>query len=283
MKKALLLIILFVILRSFYTPGFKFFTKSVHPFSLTLYSIIICTLVFLILLKGKIKKFLKIKNKKEFFLVGFISLIGGILLDLSIFYLPVKSFALLISFLPIFVAIFSSIYIKEKPSKMIWFATFITVIGSLTFKQVWKGFVFGLGDLFIFIGTVLYSIGIVRDRKFVKKTGRKELILVSSLFSLPFVFILAMSTGNLQLIPTIEMSLLYIAFVVFISISTIYLAAWIIREAPAYIFSTATTALVPIGAIILGIFMHGETLSFFEIIGGAIMVSGALLTSLKKK
>lgn len=281
--EALGVMVAFTLLRTLYTPSYKWLTQSAHPFTLNIWMSVVTIAVTLAMLKGKLKKFSKLKDKRYFLGVYTLSILGGLMLNLSIMYLEVKAFALMTAFIPLAVSFYSDFFNKERPSLTLWLATLVVVTGAAIFKTA-GAIEFGLGDVFVAAGILVWSIGPNLTRKYVRTLGRRELLATSAMVSVPISAALAVATGQPILLPfDTRLLLAFAAFAVFINLGTNYLSAWAMKHVPSYIFVVITTALVPVGAILWGMSFFGESMSTREIVGGAVMLAGATAAVLRGK
>ncbi|MBI4015499.1 MAG: EamA family transporter [Candidatus Aenigmarchaeota archaeon] len=196
------LVAIFILLRSFYVPTFKFLTGSLHPLAIDTYIFLVSSIVLIFLLRGKLKNFLALekKERKYFYMLIIPAAVGNLLLDFSILYLPVKAFVIFISAMPIIVGFYSSRLLKETPSKILWVAALLAVIGAIVFKS---GSITGLGwgDLFIILGVFLFSFTPIVNRKYIKKLGTREIMFLDSVFILVPTIIAALALGVLAIPP----------------------------------------------------------------------------------
>jgi len=280
-----ILVVLFAILRSTNVPTSKYIMETLHPFMFGVLGAAMTTGILLAAKKFRLPKFSRMsrKEKIEFIKISTIPRIGGIILSLAIYYLPVKGFAVLISLLPIVTSVFSALVLKERPSKFLWTAAILAVIGSIIFKTGGE-ISFGIGDALVIIGTILYGLSSIVARKFVKKLGRVELLITGNILYGLFNIILALAVGVFtvpQETPTFWGLLLF--NVLAVGIAADFIFAHIIREESAYLATTATTAFVPIGSSILGVIFFNEVWTLQELLGGAVLIISAVISSWKKK
>ena len=279
-KTGLMLVAIFIAIRAFATPIYKYLTGSLHPFMLDVYISLAGIIVLGVFLGWQVPQFsaLRREDKLDFFKLTIISMVGALSLDLAIFYLPVKAFMIFISFLPIVVSFYSSFLLKEQPSKLLWLAAILATAGAIIFKS--QEFSFGVGDLLVLVGILLFAVYPIVSRKYVHKIGEYELYLIDSSLYLPVAAGLAAVLGVVALPPlNFNYTLIFVfsVFAVFNLAGLLAVAAT--RHLPAHTFVTLTTALVPIGAIAISVFALGETIGLHEIIGGAVMISAAVLAA----
>lgn len=282
----LFLAVLYAIIRSTNVPTSKYLMKTVHPFML---SFMLGSLVFLILFatkRFKLKRFFAMasKEKIDYLKLLFLSSVGGMCLTLAIYYLSVKGFAVLISLLPIVVGVYSALLLGERPSKFLWFSALLAVIGSIVFKTGGAGVSFGLGDALVLVGVLLFALASINMRMFIKRMGRRELMIVSAGFGTVFSAVLAFFAGVLVFPEgTLMFWLLLLFNVLAVGVAANFIFAHLIKEAPAYLVTTVTTALVPLGASVLGVLFFGDTWSMQELIGAVFLIASAVISSWKKK
>ena len=275
----LALVAIFIVLRFFFIPTYKFLTSQLHPLAIDVYTSIFVVVVLALLLKGKLKNFSSLKpaEKLDYFKLLVPAIIGGIALDVSILYLPVKTVSVFISLLPIFVSLYSGWLLKEPVSKNLWMAAILAAVGAIIFKT--GGIIeFGLGDFLVLIGVLLFAFAPILNRKFIGKVGTYELMFLGFAIGMIPIAVLAIFLGVMAPLPSDAFYLeVFAGYLIFLTLATSAIATYVVKLIPAHTFVTLTTALVPIGAISLGIFALGEKIYANEILGGAIMIGAAML------
>ncbi len=277
-ERGLLFVAIYIALRVAIVPAYKFLTLSLHPLALDIVIFGFATLIFGFLVGFRLKEISKMgKNDILEFLKFYLpALAGGLSLDLALFYLPVKNFAILTSLFPIVIGIYSTVLLKERPSKLLWVSIALAVIGTIIFKYT-GGVELVIGDIFALVGIALFSFWPIVGRKYMGRIGVYEFLFFTSFMSFVAASILSGSLGVLALPPP---QLLFVL--------PVYIAIWSIshvigltalRHLPAYIVSTLSSAIIPVGAAVAGIMVFGESLGVNEMLGGAVMVGAAMLAS----
>ncbi len=279
-KTGLILVSIFIAVRAFATPTYKYLTGSLHPFMIDTYIALVGLVLFGFILGWQAPKFAALKSNKkwDYLKLTAIGTAGALMLDLAIFYLPVKSFSTFVSFLPIIVGFYSGFLLKEKPSKMLWLAAALATAGAIVFKG--SGFNFGVGDLLIILGVLLFAAIPIVNRKYIHEIGEKEIMFIGNALYLVPSAILAIVLGVVALPPaSLHYNLIFVFSLFALFNVASLLAISVVRHLSAHTFVTLTTALVPIGAIAISIITLGETVGLHEIIGGAVMVGAAVLAA----
>ncbi len=277
------LVFLYIIFRIIIIPSYKYFTGALHPFALDVYIIFAGVVAFGIMCRFRLRRFISLgrEEKKGFFLVYIPAVVGALLLDLALFYLPVKTYAIFSALLPIIVSFYSILILKEHPTKYLWIAALAAVVGAIIFKSA-TAFQVGWGELAVIAGILLFGFLPITNRKYVSKIGAGELLFLSSSIALVSASALAFSLGVFSLPPQdpTYLSLLFVYFFVWGAAALV--SAKSFHYLPAYISPILTTALVPLGAAIAGILVFGESLGTSEIVGGTVMIGAAVLASWKR-
>jgi drug/metabolite transporter (DMT)-like permease len=280
----LMLLSVYIIIRAFLTPTFKFLTSGLHPFAIDTYAGLVAVIVFGLLVKGKLPRIsaLTPAQRRDFYFMNIPLVIGGLSFDLALLYLPVKAFALLVSFLPIVVGFYSGILLKEAPSKVLWLAAALATFGAVVFKT--SGAIeFGIGDILTIVGVLLFAITPILNRKYVKLIGVNELNFFGWVVYVAPAAILAGLVGGLVAPPTESTYLIVLAAYAGILAVTTGLQVAVARHMTAHTFMTISTALVPIGAIAIAIAFLGESMGLQELLGGVLMISAAVLAVWRRK
>ena len=98
-----MLVAIFIAVRAFATPTYKYLTGSLHPFMLDTYIALVGFVLFGFILGWQVPNFSALgkDGKRDYLKLTLIGTAGSLMLDLAIFYLPVKSFAIFVSSSPI--------------------------------------------------------------------------------------------------------------------------------------------------------------------------------------
>jgi len=277
----MLLMAAFIAVRMFSVPSYKYLVGGLHPFALDVYSAVAGTILFGFLAGWKLDWLFRMKKPllRRFLILTGLSIIGSLSFDISFMFVNVKTFAVLASAMPVVVGIYSAWLLKEKPSAWLWVAAILAAVGTIVFKGA-ELQSFGPGEIAILGGVLLFSLMPIMSRQYVGIVGRKNLSWWSYVSVILPIAALNIVLGTFALPPA---NLTYLAIMVasifLCGIPTVFLSIAALKHLPAPTFITITTALIPIGQVLVAMTFLGETLAGNEILGGAIMIAAALLAA----
>jgi drug/metabolite transporter (DMT)-like permease len=259
--------------------------KEVHSLVIAAYRLIFSALILLVPALLKSKDEIKRLSRKERLLI----ILSGFLLALhfaswisSLAYTSITSSVVIVTSSPLWVALFSTIFLKEKMSKTVKFGMFIAIVGafivgspeilsaelstSIAKTSIWGQFLALLGAVFV-AGYLLIGRKL-RDR--VSLITYTFLVYGSAAVFL-LILILAMGLPLNGYQPHIwGLFLLMAIFPQLIGHSTYN---WALKYMSAVVVSIVALG-EPIGATILGFLLLKETPHILEIIGGVILLFG---------
>ncbi|HXY82679.1 MAG TPA: DMT family transporter [Candidatus Saccharimonadales bacterium] len=255
------------------------------PENLTLLRWIIASGSFLILapIVGKPKNPMQKNHVPRILLVSFASVVGyHLTLNYAETIVSSGLAGLLISFGPIFIAVLSTIFLKEKISGMLMLALALALAGAftlsigadLTFQQI-------AGPIALIIAAFMYSIYIVGSKPLVRDYGALPtavwLAVIGTVFTFPlfssnFVAqVLNLSTGG-------WLSVIYLAILSTV-ISNMILYTLIGEQAVSRL--SVQLYLVPLVSLIGGVILLGESLSVLTVIGAGLLFAATAIATHK--
>ncbi len=172
------------------SPIFKFALENIPPFTLAFIRFLFASLLFIPIVFNHWQKIDK-RSWLEIFLVGFF----GIFINISFFFLGLKktesiNAPIIASSAPIFIYLFSIIFLKEKPKLKVLLGIFISLIGVLIiifspffFKDHQLNFGRFEGNFFIFLATLGYVGSTIISRNLLQKVNPYLLTFFSFFFS----------------------------------------------------------------------------------------------------
>ncbi|MGB9882991.1 MAG: DMT family transporter [Microgenomates group bacterium] len=179
------------------SPIFKFALENIPPFTLAFTRFFFAGLIFLPL---AIKNFQKLSWRRwlEIFLVGFF----GIVINITFFFLGLKktesiNVPIIASSGPVFIYIFSILFLKEKPKLKVFLGMMIALIGVLIIvlsplffdgKKILLGEI--EGNFFIVLATLGSVFSTIIGKDLLKKVNPYLVSAFSFLFSSVFFLIL---------------------------------------------------------------------------------------------
>jgi drug/metabolite transporter (DMT)-like permease len=277
----MLLLAAFIAVRVFSVPSYKYLVGGLHPFALDIYYAVAGTILFGFLTGWKLDWLFKMKKPllRRFLIFTCLAMVGSLSFDISFMFVSVKTFAVLASAMPVVVGIYSAWLLKEKPGVWLWVAAALAAVGTIVFKGA-ELQAFGPGEIAILGGVLLFSLMPIMSRQYVGIVGRKNLSWWSYASVVLPIAALNIVLGTFALPPANLTYLAIMAASIFLfGIPTVFLSIAALKHMPAPTFITITTALIPIGQVLVAMTFLGETLAGNEILGGAIMIAAALLAA----
>ena len=294
MKKKLLPLSLLLFLGIVWGSGFaiiKVILFSVGPLWIMFCRIALGSLVLLIWL------FLQKRSltfNKEFWFWSFIIGFLGFNFPFSIIawgqqYIPSSLTAILMGINPILTLILSYFLLKDEEITtlkifgiLIGFLGLILLIGLNNSDIVDLNSMFMFGQIAVLLGTSSYALATVLTKKIshIPPTDRAIGSLLSASLIGLFIAILFEPFPNLFSLDFKTISLIFILGILSTGIATFVWFKIVDLEGP--IFMSMVNYLIPIWALILGIYLLDESLNFAIIIGMALILSGIWLIQRKK-
>lgn len=179
---------------------------------------------------------------------------------------------------PVMVALLMRLFFAEHLRKKIIVAMLLSLTGALCLTSDLKASELTLGALLAAISVVTYGIYIVGLKQSrLKNLNVYALTFYVMLFSSLLVLAIAWSrVGHIDQISSFAMLLNLLGLAVFstiISNFTLIMAVKLIGPTPAAILGT----LEPLTAIVVGFFFFQESLSFYALIGAALIISSVVV------
>ncbi len=271
-------------------PFIKILLKELSFINLTIMRFVVVFIILIIFIPLQSKRITPIQKKDiiPIFLLGFFGVIGYHLgLNYGEQYVSAGAASLIIATIPIFVAIMSIIYLKEKITIKKGFGITISLIG-VTIISLWGtagtnieiNYIYGaFGVLFAALMGAFYTIA-----------GKKMLKRYSGLS----LTVYAMLLGSIGLIPfanrdlpnqILNLSLTSWGALIFLGIfSTItaYTLWYIALETRDATEISPFLYAIPVVSTILSYFLVNERITLFFILGGMLVITGLLLVNSKK-
>lgn len=282
MKKGIILVFMTAVISGFSVFINKFGVKGVDPYFYTYIKNFVAgmILVGVLFFAKNWKSFLALSKKDKINLL-LISLIGGSIPFLFFFKGLTMTSAVKASFIHktlfIYVGVLAAIFLKEKVTKNMLFGLVSLMVGSVLFLKI-KPQAFNLGDLYVFIAAVLWSVEIVIAKKVLQNVSGTMVgsvrLFVGSFFVLAFLLF----TGRADTFGVMNFDLIKWGI-----ISGMILAVynWTFYNGLKYISATEAAAILtlgaPITAVLTIIFSHGAMISSQEMLGVGFMVLGIVL------
>lgn len=255
------------------------------PENLTLLRWIIASGSFLILapIVGKPKNPMQKNHVPRILLVSFASVVGyHLTLNYAETIVSSGLAGLLISFGPIFIALLSTIFLKEKISGMLMLALALALAGAftlsigadLTFQQI-------AGPIALIIAAFMYSIYIVGSKPLVRDYGALPTAVWLAVIGTVFTFPLFSSNFVAQVLNLSTVGWLSVIYLAILStvISNMILYTLIGEQAVSRL--SVQLYLVPLVSLIGGVILLGESLSVLTVIGAGLLFAATAIATHK--
>lgn len=268
------------------SPIFKFALENIPPFTLAFIRFFFASLLFVPIVYKHWQRIDK-KSWLEIFLIGFF----GIFINITFFFLGLKktesiNTPIIASSAPIFIYLFSIIFLKEKPRLKILLGIFISLIGvlmiifsPLLFKDHQLNFGRFEGNFFIFLATLGYVGSTIISRNLLKKVNPFLVSFLSFFFSsLLFLILVPTELKNWSFNQLNMNGWIGIIYGVFFSSATAYFLFYYgvskINAQEVGLF----TYIDPVVAVIIAIPLLGEYPNLFYLLGTIFVFGGIYLT-----
>jgi len=177
---------------------------------------------------------------------------------------------------PIFVTVFSMLFLKEQVKKRTFLLLFIALIGTI-FIYLNKEFSFSdnnfIGITAMFISAAIYALTVIIFKKESEKYSKYETIfyqnLIGSIILIPFIFI----NKPLPSLPQTSLGILYGILIGIIGFLFFFSA---LKKIKASTVSFLSYIEVP-SAIILSIIFFQESLTWNMVVGGLLIILATIL------
>ncbi len=247
------------------------------------------SILFFWMVLGKRKVRLSLLFRKEMFLIG-AGMTFGVFATLywAEQYLSSGVAAVLSAPAPLMILLIQSRISRQKLSISDWSGCIVGSVGvillllpgiTISISTLWI-----LGCIAILIGLVGYSAGAIYSRRVIQRfedTSPIALNAVQMMYGGGMLLILSLLTEDVQLTsllaPNAILSLLYLMVVGSMMGHTIFY--WLVAKTNP-VFPTTWLYISPLIALILGMVLYDEPLSFLSVIGGILIIFGIVLVNM---
>jgi drug/metabolite transporter (DMT)-like permease len=273
-------IILSGILTGTASTMFAFIGDSVPVLSSVFLRVFLATLLFFVVMSFVDKRFYAVSRSdlKSYALVGLTLASTLSLYFLAISFYTISSVTLILSSYVVFVAIFASIFLKERLKKAHKVSIALAIIG-LAIVSPFSGKFNMIGALLALCSAIVYAIFLVYSRYTEKKNSIGSIFwifLFATLYLSPFVF--KFGFGELKsVIP-------YVLIMGLVSTGLAYLLLlYGLKKVKAETAAVLTIVSHTLSALLFAVFLIGEVLTIRLIIGGIILISSGVYLLYSKK
>jgi drug/metabolite transporter (DMT)-like permease len=245
------------------------------------YRLTIASVFYIIFTRIRSGPILTAYSRSQFKIV----LISGVFLTVhfatwitSLKFTSVASSVVLVQSAPIFVAMGSFIFLKEKPSKLMLLGILIALAGSIIISahdfSLDKNSL--MGNLLAVAGAIGAAGYLLAGRKIRAEIDTFRYVTVVYSVTAILLLLLALLSGNSLVGYTPKTYLLLFAIAMIPQVIGHTTVNWALK----YFSATAVAVIIlgePIGASFLALVILGETLSAVKIIGGVIILTGVII------
>ena len=285
--------ILLILACIFWGVGFpiaKVGVEYIHPFSFAFIRFFLVSILFVLFFR--LSPFnLALKLKENFTILFFMALTGillyGIFFLFALKFTKASDVSLISGANPIITSIIAYLFLKEKTGLLgvlgilLSFVGVSFIVSGGSLNTIVK-MDFNTGDLLMLTATTMWAIYSVLTKRALLRIDIFEAVCLTSFIGSLMFLPLALIFGHLQSLinyPLVGwLSVLYMVF-----FSTIFaFSAWYkgIEQIGAS-RSSVFVNLVPVFGVLTSIVLLGETLKLYEIVGGAFVILGVILTNRK--
>jgi len=265
-------------------PATKYGLQYYTPEALTLFRFLIAAAV---LLGYCAWKKIPPPEKKDLPLFAVAGFFGQFLymwaFSVGTYFVPSGVSSFIISSAPIFALILSITFLKERAGFIIWLGVLTSFVGLGIISLMQGGyFQLNIGTLLLLVASVSTSIFTVIQRRLVERYSAIQASTYSVAFGTLFMFIFfPMLIREIPYAP-MHVNLMVVYLGIFPAALAYFFWSLALSKAKKTVYVTSFMYLVPFIASIIAFFWLGERLSILTLIGGAIIITGMVITNLKK-
>lgn len=251
----------------------------ITPFLFLSLRFLLAAVIMMILFRKSIMRIDR-KTLLAGFVVGFFIGIAYGTITYGLNYITASKSVFIVGTFVVFVPIFSVIFEKIIPRKLLWFGIFLAVAG-LYLLTTPEGNRFNIGDGITAIGSVALGAHTVALQIYSKR---------HDFVQLAFLQIFAIAVGSLLAIllfetPAIEINFSLISIIVGTAMLPTVLSFYIVTKYQRHTSSTRAAIIYsfePVTGALTAYFILGESLGMKGILGGALIFAGMIVSGLKK-
>lgn len=251
--------------------------RDISPILMTAIRFTIASFFFLIVFRKQIFP-LKSEAVIKGTILGFFLFLGFIAQNIGLNYTTASKSAFITSLMVVFVPIFQFVFEKRSPT-VGNVVGIIIVLGGLWLLTSPEGSEFNVGDVLTFLCAILFAYYIVYLDIASKTMTAIQLSFLQSASSSVFALVATFAFENYFVIPSSSLIITVVYLTVFATVLTTFVQTKYQKD------TTPTRAAIiftiePVWASIYAYFILGETLGSLGIVGGALIVTGVLVSEL---
>lgn len=221
---------------------------------------------------------------KEIIFLAFLGLLFGISaisLFNSFLYMDAGLASTVLFVYPIFVAIIMALFFKEKNSIITILSIVFAFLGVILLYESDGANVSNFGIFLVIVSSLCYAIYIVIINQYLKISALK-VTFYSMLFCTITILIHSFFDSSLNIMPLVNFNMWF--YTIFLALVPTIISLLFLIKAIQIIGSTSASilgALEPLTAVLIGVYVFNEKITFFLVIGIVFILFGVLLIVLK--
>lgn len=225
--------------------------------------------------------YLKFKEIILLALLGLLFGISAISLFNSFLYMDAGLASTVLFIYPIFVAIIMALFFKEKNSIITILSIVFAFIGVVLLYESDGANVSNFGIFLVIVSSLCYAIYIVIINQYLKLSALK-VTFYSMLFCTITILIHSFFDSSLNIMPLINFNMWF--YTIFLALVPTIISLLFLIKAIQLIGSTSASilgALEPLTAVLIGVYVFNEKITFWLVIGIVFILFGVILIVLK--
>ena len=225
--------------------------------------------------------YLKFKEIILLALLGLLFGISAISLFNSFLYMDAGLASTVLFVYPIFVAIIMAMFFKEKNSIITILSIIFAFLGVVLLYESDGANVSNFGIFLVIVSSLCYAIYIVIINQYLKISALK-VTFYSMLFCTITILIHSFFDSSLNIMPLVNFNMWF--YTIFLALVPTIISLLFLIKAIQLIGSTSASilgALEPLTAVLIGVYVFNEKITFWLVIGIVFILFGVLLIVLK--
>lgn len=225
--------------------------------------------------------YLKFKEIILLALLGLLFGISAISLFNSFLYMDAGLASTVLFIYPIFVAIIMALFFKEKNSIITILSIVFAFLGVVLLYESDGANVSNFGIFLVIVSSLCYAIYIVIINQYLKLSALK-VTFYSMLFCTITILIHSFFDSSLNIMPLINFNMWF--YTLFLALVPTIISLLFLIKAIQLIGSTSASilgALEPLTAVLIGVYVFNEKITFWLVIGIVFILFGVILIVLK--
>ena len=235
--------------------------------------------IFMIIKKDSF--YLKFKEIILLALLGLLFGISAISLFNSFLYMDAGLASTVLFIYPIFVAIIMALFFKEKNSIITILSIVFAFLGVVLLYESDGANVSNFGIFLVIVSSLCYAIYIVIINQYLKISALK-VTFYSMLFCTITILIHSFFDSSLNIMPLVNFNMWF--YTIFLALVPTMISLLFLIKAIQLIGSTSASilgALEPLTAVLIGVYVFNEKITFWLVIGIVFILFGVILIVLK--